>query len=599
MSSTTGAINSRRCVISPDPSDAESCQAHIRELATEAFPDLLSLLREARELANEIELGTSAFLQLQGFRSELEYKRQCMRDGRIMYHAHIGMNDVESTVAALQQIHRELSTQGYRMDRAGFALDRRMGLPEDLRDGAAAETGPMLNRFDDWASLADSVPIQPHLGDFMIGQPASLGNTVHALRIGCTTIGNLSQFFTFAAPGWSDIRATTIETGRAIALLAAFREQGTMLHSYLEDGYGALFKNCATIAAWAMLERYIAEELFGAKLSHCIGGLTSDPIKRSGWVLALQRIHRGELVGSMIYGDTISFGPDFAKNRAVTGEYLLWDIITQMHSPSGHAVLPLPVTEAIRIPSADEILQAQCFGRQVEQSAKRLLPHVDFSAPEAFAESVCADGEQIYQNALQGLEACGVDLRNPLQLLYVLKQMGPQAFETLFAGDAGQPKLIQSDMYLLSQQLIGDYRSLFQSPEVLRKIRGKRLLLASSDVHEHAIGALAQLLGEAGAEVINLGAEQSPQDLIDQLTVHSVDAVLLSTHNGMALDYAKQLRSAMDSNEISLPVVMGGVLNQKVDHQALPVPVVEDLKALGFYPSLALPLLPKWLTEDT
>ena len=571
--------------LSTEPNQIER---QLAEIAQQPLPDYKPLLKQACETATQVELGRSAFLHAYDCASELEYKRQCMKDGRIMYHAHIGMNDMPTTASALVYIHRHLDEQGFRMDRAGVALDRRMGLPQELRQNAPAETGPMLESVEDWSSLAQSAPIQPHMGDFMIGQPASVLNTVQALRIGCTTIGNFSQFFTFEAPGWSDRLATSVETVKAIALLGQFRQQGAMLHSYLEDGFGALFKNCATVAAWAMLEHYIVEDLLGTKLSHCIGGLTSDPIKRAGWVLALQKIHKGEQVGSMIYGDTISFGPNFDKNRAVTAEYLLWDILVQMYSPSGHAVLPLPVTEAVRIPSADEILEAQIFGRQVEQTASRLFPYIDFSAAEAFADSVCADGAKIYDNALQGLAQCGVDCRNPLQLLYVLKNLGAQAFEALFASDVNPDSSIPTDMFLLSQQVVDDYRPMFETAEMRQKMNGKRLLLASTDVHEHAIGALAQLLREAGAEVINLGAEQTPQNLLDQLGIQSVDAVLLSTHNGMALDYAGQLKAAFESNGIMLPVVMGGVLNQKVDNQPLPVSVIDDLKNLGFHPAIAL-----------
>jgi methylmalonyl-CoA mutase cobalamin-binding subunit len=470
-----------------------------------------------------------------------------------------------------------------------------MGLPESMWSATAAETGPMLTCSDDWSSLAQAAPIQPHMGDFMIGQPASLKNTVDALRIGCTTIGNLSQFFTFEAPGWVDSIETSAESVKAIALLAAFREQGCMLHSYLEDGYGALFKNCASVAAWAMLEHYIVEGLLGAKLTHCIGGLTSDPIKRAGWVLALQRIHQGELVGSMIYGDTISFGTDFNKNRAISAEYMLWDVLIQMHSPSGHAVLPLPVTEAVRIPSADEIIEAQLFGRQIEKTAERILPYVDFSAAEAFADSVCTDGKVIFNNALAGLKQYEVDICNPLQLLYVLKKMGPQTFEVLFSEQVTQQDTAPTDMFLLSQQVISEYRPLFTTPEMKDRLTGKRLLLASTDVHQHAIGALAQLLSESGAEVTNLGAEQSPQQLIDILKKQVVDALLLSTHNGMALEYARQLKQVMTDNNIALPVLMGGVLHQKVDDQVLPVNVVDDLLKLGFQPALSLPNLPKLL----
>ena len=573
--------------------DTSQMLALIQKLAAQSLCDYNQLITQAHEVAGQIKIGQSLFLQQYGVSSELEYKIQCMQEGRIMYHAHIGMNDMEATSSALRQIHHHLDRLGHRMDRAGFALDRRMGLPSDKWASTAAETGPMLESLEDWSALAQSAPIQPHLGDFMIGQPASFSNTVQALREGCTTIGNLSQFFTFEAPGWQDHVATSAETTKAIALLAEFREQGTMLHSYLEDGYGALFRECATVAAWAMLEVYIVEDLLGAKLTHCIGGLTSDPVKRSGWIMALQKIHRGELIGSMIYGDTISFTQDFDHNRAVVAEYLLWDIMTQLHSPSGHAVLPLPVTEAIRIPSAEEIIEAQSYGRELEQAARRLFPHVDFSAAQAFADRVYRDGRIIFDNALAGLKQCGVDTGNPLQLLYVLKEIGPQTFEKLFVG---KMKIKDpTDMYLLSQQVVDQYRPLFESPELKAKVKGKRLLLASTDVHEHAIGALAQLLGEAGAEVTNLGSEQAPDQVGKRLRENLVDAVLLSTHNGMALEYAQQLKLEMESSQIDLPVLIGGVLNQKVEGQALPVPVVEELKRLGFNPAIALPNITRFL----
>ncbi len=565
----------------------------IEKLVTHPLAAYESLVTEARGAASQINIGRSLFMQHYDIASELEYKKRCLQEGRIMFHAHIGMNDMDATSSALRGIYRQLDDRGYRMDRAGFALDRRMGLPCEKWSDTAAETGPMLESQQHWSALAQSAPIQPHLGDFMIGQPASFSNTVQALREGCTTIGNLSQFFTFEAPGWQDHAVTSAETTKAIALLAQFREQGAMLHSYLEDGYGALFKECTSVAAWAMLEVYIVEDLLGVKLTHCIGGLTSDPVKRSGWVLALQKIHRGDQIGSMIYGDTISFTQDFDHNRAVVAEYLLWDIATQLHAPSGHAVLPLPVTEAIRIPSAEEISETQLYGRELEKAARRLLPHLDFSAAQAFADRIYRDGRIVFDNALAGLKQSGVDLSNPMQLLYVLKEMGPQVFERLFLADMKTED--PTDMYLLSQQVIKQYRPIFESAELKAKIKGKRLLLASTDVHEHAIGALSQLLSEAGAIVTNLGAEQAPDQIGKRLRENSVDAVLLSTHNGMALEYAQQLKFEMEGRQIELPVLMGGVLNQKVEGEALPVSVVEELKQLGFNPATALPNIARFL----
>ena len=45
---------------------------------------------------------------------------------------------------------------------------------------------------NDWQKVSQVVPIQPHMGDFMIGFPAATTNTAHALQAGVTIIGNLS-----------------------------------------------------------------------------------------------------------------------------------------------------------------------------------------------------------------------------------------------------------------------------------------------------------------------------------------------------------------------------------------------------------------------
>jgi hypothetical protein len=53
----------------------------------------------------------------------------------------------------------------------------------------------------------------------------------------------------------------------------------------------------------------------------------------------------------------------------------------------------------------------------------------------------------------------------------------------------------------------------------------------------------------------------------------------------MALEYAKRLKAELNRQKINVPVVMGGILNQKVEDAALPIDVTADLKKLGFYPS--------------
>ena len=54
----------------------------------------------------------------------------------------------------------------------------------------------------------------------------------------------------------------------------------------------------------------------------------------------------------MVYGNTVDYTADHARNRDVLVEYLTVDIGAQLHRPTGHAINPVPLTEAERIPSA-------------------------------------------------------------------------------------------------------------------------------------------------------------------------------------------------------------------------------------------------------
>ena len=563
----------------------------VQEILGTDLPSSRSIVNQGQVTAKDIQVGRTAFMDKMGVESELEYKKHCMQAKKIMFHAHIGMNSWDTTKEALIGLYNTAEENGFSVDRAGICLDRRMGLPESSRKNVPSETGPMLDSAEDWKQIGQIVPIQPHMGDFMIGFPASVDNTIQALKAGVTTIGNLGQFFAHEVPIWKDQVTTTAETVKALAIMGALRNKGTVVHSYLEDGFGALFHDCATVAGWAYLERDLVENLLGANLSHCIGGLTTDPIKRAGWVFALHKIHEPDGVGSMFYGDTLSFTTDFTLNRGLVTEYLLWDIMAQLECPSGHAVLPLPVTEALRIPAAEEIAEAQKLGRRVEATARKLFPHFDFSAAYDFSETLLSAGKSVFNNALDGLKEAGVDIKDPVQLLYVLKKLGPAVFEEMFAAGhvdenyiRGRVPVIATDVCEMSNDYFNEYRQLFNTPKMKTLLSARRILIASTDVHAHAAIIISRLLSEAGAEMINMGVEVNPDEIVSEANANMAEAILISTHNGMALEYAKRLRETLDIQKIKAPVLIGGILNQKVENQTLPVDVTGNLRELGFYP---------------
>lgn len=551
------------------------------------LPKMGAVLDESRRIAASVRIGRTAFMEKYDVSSELEYKRRCIKEGRIMYHAHIGMNTWAETAAGLRGVYEFAEANHFRLDRAGICLDRRMSLPKDLRKSAPQESGPYLETEEDWMQVGQAVPIQPHMGDFIIGFPASTENAVAALRAGVTTVGNLSQFFAHEAPMWKRRDITTIETVKAFGVLGALREKGTLAHSYLDDGFGALFLDCSTTAGWAYLERYIIEELLGAKLAHCVGGLVSDPVKRSGWVFALDEIHDHDCIGSMFFGNTISAQADPDSNRFMTAEYLIWDIMTQLACPTGHAVLPVPLTEAIRAPSLEEICEVQLLGREIERIARGLYPFFSFRASKQFANKICTQGKKIFDDSLAFFSECGVDIKDAVQLLYVLKSIGPRNFERTLNPSVEDSSLSQektrtpSDIFTLTLSMVEKWSSYFMSQSVKEFFAGKTILLASTDVHEHGIVLISRLLKLAGANLINIGAEKNPDEVVTAASEQNAEMIFISTHNGMALEYSRNLLDEMEEHNMILPVCMGGVINQNVDEGNVPVDVSEDLRRMG------------------
>src|SRR5690242_11620319 len=135
-----------------------------------------TLLAEGRAAAPAV--GRTAFCAAHDADSEADYKRRRRDARRLTYHAHLGLSDWPATQAALEEIVAGLAEHDHTLDRFGLCLSRSMGVPSAERDGAAKETGPRLDP-GDWGHVA-AAPAQAHLGDFMIGTPAGLENTVHA-----------------------------------------------------------------------------------------------------------------------------------------------------------------------------------------------------------------------------------------------------------------------------------------------------------------------------------------------------------------------------------------------------------------------------------
>jgi hypothetical protein len=429
--------------------------------------------------------------------SEAEYKRRRRDEGRLTYHAHLGLTDWPRTAAALDAIVGGLAEHGHALDRFGLCLSRSMSLPERLRPGVAKETGPRLEA-GDWAAVA-AATAQPHLGDFMIGTPAGLENTRHALAAGITTIGNLGQFFAFEPPGGHDDAALTESTIQALGLMAAHRRRGALVHSYLDDGPAMQFRHYGGYLGWAALELYVVEELIGARLAHCYGGLVPDPRHRAIVGLALDDLRAGDSLGSMVYGNTVEYGSARHRNLAVLSASVMIDVATQLHRPTGHAINPVPLSEAERIPDATEILEVHLIARELAREVRRGADLVDWAWVERRAAEAAEYARAFRDGVLAQLADAGVDVTDPAALLLALRRSVPAELEQRVRVPAtGELRALETWKHGVVAGVAERTR------RTLPRLDGLRIVLATLEVHDLVRDALARELPAAGGHVIVL-----------------------------------------------------------------------------------------------
>ena len=544
------------------------------------------LLAEGAALGRDWRLSPGAFLSHYGVASELAFKAAHMADGVLMQHAQIGFRDRSKTVRAAGEIYERCQKRGATVHRYGVCLDWSMGLPPELRDTMPRGTGLFLSGPEEFRRLSDAAPVALHFGDFVLGFPAALWTTQCALAAGATSVGNLGQYFTFRLPGHDNDVEATLATVRALGLLAA-QPVPILIHSNLDDGFAAVFKDLASVLGAVLLEKYIVEDLIGGHMSHCYGHHFSDPVKRVAFHLALAAV--SDTPGTMIYGNTTSYRGTPVENYASLAAYLTADIAGQLARPTGHALNPVPVTENERIPDIDEIIDAQLFAHRLAERAGGLQPLVDMGHVQQMADDIVAGGRTFCRAVLEGFEAAGIDTRDAAQLLIALRRLGGKKLETLFQAATtdcagGRGPIVQSCLVDELDDMARGY--LEEIPAQARAdiaAAGLRVLSATTDVHEHGKMLLDGVLVSLGVDVRDAGVTVAPDALAEVAKNVAPDVIAISTYNGIALAYTQALTSALAARGLQVPIMIGGRLNQipEGSNTSLPVDVGERITATG------------------
>lgn len=549
-------------------------------------PKGADLLSEGRALSRDWTVGPSAFLAHVGYASERDYKLAAMAEGRVMSHAQIGWRDPGKSIRAYRQIWEVCDQAGHRVDRYGLCLDWSMALPRAIRAKAQRGTGMILRGPEDFVALANAAPVAAHFGDFVLGFPAALENTQAALAAGATAIGNLGQYFTFRVPGHDDDVEATAATVRALGLIAA-QPVPVMVHSNIDDGFAAQFTDLANALGMILVERDIVVGLVGAEIGHAFGHHFSAPLARAAFQRALAE--EGASPGTMVYGNTTSYRGSPAQNWASLASYLMVDALGQRLTPSGHAINPVPVTENERIPEIEEVIEAQLFaGRLIEQSLG--WPGLIDDDAVARLSAKLREGAGRFRTALwRGLAELGVDCTDVFAVLLTLRRMGGRRIEAAFGAGVPDERTMGGRVPVVPATILSEiaelsHAALAVADPVLRpKVVGLRVLVATSDVHEHGKMLIDEMLRQLGAEVLDGGTSTDPAPLAVLAAELRPDAIAISTYNGVALSYFQALREALKARGLDLPILLGGRLNQipEGSNSSLPMDVGDRLAADG------------------
>jgi methylmalonyl-CoA mutase cobalamin-binding domain/chain len=559
----------------------------LRDLVPERLRSGKDLLSDGRALAGDWQLGTNLFLRETGQPSEAAYKRAVAATGRIMQHAHIGFRNVDRTLWAMKEVHETCARSGVTVDRFGITLDWSMGYPQSMREKASRGTGIVLTGPEDFSRITDAVPAAAHFGDFMLGLPGALDNVRSAIVAGATAIGNLGQYFTFRLPYWDDDVATTEATVQALGLIAA-QDAEILVHSNLDDGFAGLFLDMCCSLGMVIIEKYIVEDLIGAKVGHCHGHHFSDPMSRTAFHAAVRRLTGTP--GTMIFGNTVSYQSSAAGNYASLSCYLLADILAMKRWPSGHAVNPVPVTENTRIPDVDEIIDAQTFATRLTEHASFYEDLLDWEKVERLADKLVEGARVFARNVLAGLAEIGVDRTDPAALMLAIRRLGPKRMEALNGpGALPAPAAVREplvyaewahELNVKAQKWVEKNAGDAPVPQTLR------ICIGTTDVHEHGKYLIEKAISGLGAEIIDGGVAVDPDALVEKAARAGAQVIGISTYNGVALSYARKVMEALKARDLDIPVIVGGRLNEipKDSNSGLPVDVAEDLSKLGCLP---------------
>ena len=565
----------------------QELKEYIQSLIPKNFPDGNKLVQEGREMAKDIEWKKSRFLEEYGFESHLEYRKKNLEEGKQTYQLLVGLSTLEEELDAIKEIDAFHKRTGFEVRSLQSIPSQLVGLPPEYWEGAPKPTSYMMEKEEDWLAHTDAAPVDVCWQDWHLASPNNLATTKYALKAGTSRLGCFSTFV-WDFPGYSDELNRYSDMCRTMGILSAKKDEGMDCITYPEDGMPGFFMDVVSYMGYEMIEHWIIEDLCDARMSFSYGGLLSEILPRMSFALALEKMYGTPEHPFVTYynGSTNEqWDHDIEANYGLGASEMLIESIINLKYNMPTVINPVSITEALRVPTLDELFGIVKCGIGVERKAKEWLEIIDFTKFEELRDFLIEKGTEFYNNAMTAFEEAGVNIHDPLEMIVTLKHYDPVRFEQDFSPSQQEfgrfqpyvPTVLGRETMEKKDAIVADLKGKGYE----NAMKGKKLICASADGHSYGLLLIDQVWSEMNAEVVNSGTYMEPAFVLDLADEEDADAICVSVHCGQILDYARQLAAQQEKRGKKYKILLGGMLNAMVPGYTEPIDVSDMVEELG------------------
>ncbi|UCD57113.1 MAG: hypothetical protein JSV16_15060 [Candidatus Hydrogenedentota bacterium] len=566
----------------------------MEELIPKGLPKGMDLVEEGKKIGETIQIGKNAFETQRNMPVEEWWLTETAM-GNIKLFPQMGLRTIDEQVEATTKLYEEGRKRGVDFGAMFVTSNVINGLPADVRDKAPRGTSFIYESPEDYKRVMNAAPIYVVFADHVVGCPNSVENAINVLTAGSRGLGTFSQF-TWKYPTWDDDIGQIAETLKAVGIIASKRDEFVNLGSYIGDGIAGSFLDHASDVGYALLEKYIVDKLCGASYNVSVGGLISRlPSKLATW-LAIFEAGKEDSFDPIVghyEGNTVEVRTDTAAHGGILiGDFIPFAGMERRYR-TGALYTPKPVTEALRVPTLDEIVDAAVACNAAMPRVLEIEEAGIFDDSEILKlrDVLVENGKKFFDNILKGLPDLGVDIEDPLQIMLAMTRLGGGKLEEMFhPGERDSSRyrgivpFAVTYLFSKSDPLANSLIETVRSEDLADAIRDRKIVVGSADTHEFGLYVLSKVVSEIGGKAVDCGVDLDPRQVLDIAAREGTPYIAISIHNGQCVGWGEQLmREAMQRRQ-EVKVFMGGKLNTMEEYSTEPVDASEKLIELGITP---------------